>query len=187
MTSWLQRRSRFIPELRESGLVQRYHCWRTLNRQSVGEHTWQVMRIILHIHPYASRELLVAAMFHDAAEVRTGDIPLYAKRNRPDFKASLDSLEEEALQDMLPPELNQPLSLFEQKLLKVADLIEMGEFAREEMEMGNRTAEPILHNINRAILLLIAEFDFPDQIEQSILTHWNYIYFKEEKHIVAAE
>lgn len=62
------------------GAVKRYHTEPIDIRQDVAQHTWRMMVILQHIWPDASRELLLAAMRHDMAEVFVGDLPAPLKR-----------------------------------------------------------------------------------------------------------
>lgn len=54
---------------RLAGEVSRYHTWPHLRQQSVAEHSWQVMRIMLAIYPMVPRVLLIHCMAHDAGEI----------------------------------------------------------------------------------------------------------------------
>jgi len=49
--------------------------------------------ILQHIYPECSKQLLLAALTHDAAEYYTGDIPFPAKQASPELKSVLDNLE----------------------------------------------------------------------------------------------
>jgi 5'-deoxynucleotidase YfbR-like HD superfamily hydrolase len=128
---------------RSAGKVTRYHTWERIREQSVGEHTWQLIRIILTIHPQASRELMIYAMYHDVGERVTGDVPFPVKRERSEVKAAFDQMEHEAHLQMatawgvlagvrVPHE--------EMTTLKLAEFIEMMEWGLDEMALGNQNA-----------------------------------------------
>ena len=55
--------------------VKRYHTVTTLVSETVGHHSHGVAMMCLMFDPMASRQLLMAALFHDLAEHQTGDIP----------------------------------------------------------------------------------------------------------------
>jgi hypothetical protein len=58
------------------GDVVRYHTeGHALPRQTVAEHTWRMIAILLHLWPDASRELILAAHSHDKPEGVRGDPP----------------------------------------------------------------------------------------------------------------
>jgi 5'-deoxynucleotidase YfbR-like HD superfamily hydrolase len=129
---------------RIAGEVQRYHTWPHSREQSVGEHTWQVMRILSIIYPGASVNLLHYAIFHDVAEVFTGDLPYPIKKNHPQLSLYLDAIETDVMKhirktwDILPW---HPLSVNEAKIFKLAEYIEMWEWAISERLRGNQFAE----------------------------------------------
>jgi len=60
--------------------VKRFHTLTTLQTETVGHHSHGVACFTLLLDPDASRQLLLAALFHDLAEQYTGDIPSPAKR-----------------------------------------------------------------------------------------------------------
>lgn len=58
------------------GNVVRYHTeGHALPRQTVAEHSWRMMSILLHLWPDASREMILAAHSHDIPEGVRGDPP----------------------------------------------------------------------------------------------------------------
>lgn len=88
------------------------------------------------------------ALFHDASEIFTGDMPTPVKHFNPDFKDSFHKLEDKArnkLLGMLPPEMAdayRPLFFFEHeeeyaKLVKAADKIAALVKCIEEEKSGN--------------------------------------------------
>lgn len=130
---------------RSAGKISRYHTWERIRDQSVGEHTWQVMRIILALHPEASPQLLRYAMFHDVGERVTGDVPFPVKREHPEVKTAFDSMEGEAQLRMVPWGViaGVVLTVEERNLLKLAEFIEMMEWGLDEMALGNKNARII--------------------------------------------
>lgn len=128
---------------RSAGRVTRYHTWERLREQSVGEHTWQLIRIILAIHPHASRELLVYAMFHDVGERVTGDVPFPVKREHPEIKAAFDRMEHDAMLQMSVWGVQAGVRIPHEEMatLKLAEYIEMMEWGLDELALGNQNAE----------------------------------------------
>lgn len=127
--------------------VTRYHTWPRLRDQSVGEHSAQVMRILLAIHPEAPRHMLVHCIVHDIGEERTGDPPYPVKRDNPLFKKESDRIEREAHLSMCVPWLlpaPQCLTEDERAIFKLAEFIEMWEWGLYEMNLGNNYARLVV-------------------------------------------
>ncbi|HUD11471.1 MAG TPA: YfbR-like 5'-deoxynucleotidase [Candidatus Saccharimonadia bacterium] len=137
---------KFDPETldpRRALQVTRYHTWPRLREQSVGEHTAQVMRIMLAIYPSASVKLLTYALFHDIGEVAVGDVPYPAKNQDATIQAAFDAAELQAHIGMverfvLPAPID--ISPLEKLIFKLAEYIEMWEWGLHETNLGNRYA-----------------------------------------------
>ena len=109
------------------GSVLRYHTHGDTSLvQSVADHTWRVQVILLHLWPDASRDLLMAALYHDVAECFTGDIPAPVKR-MPGIMEEIKKLEKE-LDTLLGVNINLPLAAGLR--LKVADKLELLRWCR---------------------------------------------------------
>lgn len=76
------------------GAVRRYHTEEGMAAQTVAEHTWRLMVILLHLWPDASPRLLTTALYHDVPEGLFGDAPAPVKRD-PVLKAAYDVQEAE--------------------------------------------------------------------------------------------
>ncbi len=127
---------------RSAGQVTRYHTWARIREQSVGEHTWQLMRILLAIWPDCPREVLVEAMFHDVGERVTGDAPYPVKAESPPLKVEMDRLENGARLAMTAWGAVARLPLDEETrvVIKMAEFIEMAEWGMDEVALGNQNA-----------------------------------------------
>lgn len=107
----------------ESGRVLRYHAAPTVAPQTVGQHAWGVMLLVIYLtNGLASRKLLLAAAIHDAAELITGDVPLTAKRDFPELKECLTKVEEAVHQNLVLKAYD--LEPFDAAVLKLADTLE---------------------------------------------------------------
>jgi len=82
-----------IRKVLQSGNVVRFHSSIGMDKQKNSEHEWEVALILQYIYPQCSKELLLAALTHDAAEYYTGDIPFPTKQASPELKSVLDKLE----------------------------------------------------------------------------------------------
>ena len=125
---------------REAADVLRYHTQRTLRQQSIGAHSFGVMQLVLAADPECRKEVLVAAMRHDYAELATGDVPAPAKRASAALQDALDDLER--AQPYLAPHPG-PFTAEELRLLKWADTMELVLWCLEEHEMGNTLVDKV--------------------------------------------
>lgn len=81
-----------------SGFVHRWHTNPELARTAdrIDGHSGRVARIILHLHPAPSVNLLRAALTHDDGEIAVGDMKAPLKQARPDIAEALERIEAEA-------------------------------------------------------------------------------------------
>ncbi len=98
--------------------ITRWGLMRNTFSENIAEHSFQVAvlthalvlirRDILHLDAPDPDRCAVAAMYHDASETLTGDMPTPIKYHNADIKAAYKQVEKIAgnrLLDMLPPEL----------------------------------------------------------------------------------
>lgn len=130
---------------RLAGGVLRYHTWPTIQRQTVAEHTWQMLRILTTI--VAGKDLtlslLIEAIFHDAGELGPGDAPYPSKMNSPNYALASKDLERRAREQMVEEwgiPGDQLLTPNSKDILKVVDHLESWEFSLHEIELGNQHA-----------------------------------------------
>jgi hypothetical protein len=125
--------------------IRRYHTWRTLRSQSNGEHSCQIIRIMLCIWPEVPRKLIVHAAMHDVGEM-AGDIPYPFKKNNPKLRDEHGKAEREVYTTMADkwglPRLTV-LSHDEEKFFKMCEYLEMWEYGISEQRMGNSYAAMI--------------------------------------------
>lgn len=92
-----------IKTLWASGFVNRWHSHpdpRLRNAMdTTAAHAQRVAILCDQLFPSEHKRHVVAAMYHDAAECITGDVPYLAKRNHPGLRASLDRAEDQFLAD----------------------------------------------------------------------------------------
>jgi 5'-deoxynucleotidase YfbR-like HD superfamily hydrolase len=142
-----------VEDPRAVGEARRYHTWAIHRDQSVGEHTWQVMRILLTVWPLAPRNVIVHALMHDGGEM-SGDIQYPFKRLFPELRAGADKAEDYVRnlqrKSIGAPE-SKPLSAFEKLVFKACDNLEMWEMGMREVNMGNNYAKIICTRMMRAL------------------------------------
>jgi 5'-deoxynucleotidase YfbR-like HD superfamily hydrolase len=132
--------------LRFASRVKRFHTIPTTRDQSLAEHSYGVAVILLHIYEGNVRpELLKAALYHDLAELETGDIPATTKWRSPELRRQL-SLQEAEFDKRY--NLTQNLTAEETRELKFADMMELCQFCIDEINMGNKNAiEPLRNGV----------------------------------------
>lgn len=127
---------------RVAGQVQRFHTWPVHNGRSVGDHSWQIIRIMLTIWPSVPRKLIVHAALHDIGEM-AGDLPGGTKQSDPVLKQRMD-VAESANHEQMSAIWGLPraavLSDYESRAFKLFDQLEAWEFGLHEQNMGNRYA-----------------------------------------------
>jgi len=139
--------------------IERWSLMRSTTPENVAEHSYHVA-LIAHALGSIAREIfqrdinpdeaVTYALFHDATEVFTGDIPTPVKHHNPHILANFREIEAQASERLLstvPAELREsfrPL-LFRKptnpeldKLLKAADLLDAYLKCISEMSAGNR-------------------------------------------------
>lgn len=157
-------RDKVVTSSRLAGEVQRYHAWPHLRPQTVAEHTWQVMRVFQAMFSdEMTPEVWDHLLWHDAAEIGTGDIPFPLKSKYPELKKVLGEIEAEVLDNM---GISMPALTDRQRALcKIADLVEMYEWGYVEMMLGNRFAQPVVDDTLRAVIPLAREHGVLDRVE----------------------
>jgi hypothetical protein len=145
-------REKLLATARLAGEVVRYHTWPMHHRQTVGEHTWQCMRIYWQIWGPLPPMLTTYFIWHDAGELACGDLPFPVKSINPIIKAEMDELEERAVERMggADPREIHGHTLFKTRA-KACDLIDMHECGLAEVAMGNKFAQPIVDDTLRAL------------------------------------
>lgn len=120
--------------------LARYHSWAVHRRQSVGEHSAQIARILATVWPDCPRKMLLYCVLHDIGEM-TGDVQYPYKKKVPGLKVNMDMAESMVRFDMEQiiglPALPL-LSNYEKDVFKLCEYLEMWEYGLREMNMGNQ-------------------------------------------------
>lgn len=135
--------------LYNGGETRRFHTHPVLREQRVDAHSWGVAGLCHYFMGNNIRpHLLLAAMYHDLAEHKVGDIPAPAKRGMselmPDFHTRWGAMERMLLvqnshQDpRWSFEWESHLTPNEQRILKLADAGEGALYCIRERMMGNK-------------------------------------------------
>lgn len=131
-----------IKMAREAGAIRRFHAVRTIKEESVGEHSFNMMNLIMVLtEGKASRGLILAALTHDMGEYAVGDIPSQIKKALPpELRIKVDEQEYAAVRAIHPhlPGLDET----DLHLLKLADNLDGLLKCTDELKMGNHHVIP---------------------------------------------
>lgn len=151
--------------------ITRWGLMRNTFSENIQEHSHQVAvlahalalirRDILHLSGPDPDKCAVAALYHDASEILTGDLPTPIKYYNPDIKAAYKQVEHVAgnrLLDMLPEALREsyaPLVLEEDKevlpVVKAADKLSAHIKCLEEQKAGNTEFDSAVAQTRKAM------------------------------------
>ncbi|KUE79934.1 5'-deoxynucleotidase [Aeromonas schubertii] len=155
--------SHFFANLSRMKLIYRWPLMRNIQSENIAEHSLQVamvahalgtIRNTLFEGEVDAERAAVIALFHDATEVLTGDLPTPVKYYNPEIAREYKKIElaaEQRLLDMLPPALHQAyrplldsacLDAELARLVKDADTLCAYTKCLEELAAGNREFEP---------------------------------------------
>ncbi|MEL6671651.1 MAG: 5'-deoxynucleotidase [Bacteroidota bacterium] len=164
--------SHFFAYLSRMRLIQRWSLMFNIHQENVQEHSLQVCMIahvlaIIHNRVYegniSPEKVALYAMYHDASEVITGDLPTPIKYHSPKIADAYKEIEEVAhqrLMDMLPEKLQVDFQeiFFPQaedetywKFVKAADKISAYLKCLEELKAGNQEFSRAKNVIKQAI------------------------------------
>lgn len=124
---------------RVAGNVQRYHTQTLVKQESVAQHTFNMLNIVIILtQGQVSKRLLEAVLVHDMGEYITGDVPSPGKRAlNDDAKTSFLALEESSMR-AVHPTIEIELTLYEASVLKYADMLDGLMKCLDERMLGNR-------------------------------------------------
>jgi hypothetical protein len=147
-----------------AGRVKRYSTWPTLHQQTIGEHCWRVAGIFVEIFGMPRAEVLYFTLHHDSGELWAGDLPFGIKKAVVGLKDCMNMAEQIGLQylGIKLPELTKS----ELVQVKICDLLEMHEFGKIEIDMGNKYAFPIIKDTLYLAQRLAGEHCFSEKVNR---------------------
>ena len=167
----------FFAYLSRLKLIRRWSLMRNTVPENDAEHSLQVAMIA---HPIAviardrygkqvnPEHVLSLAVYHDATEVMTGDLPTPVKYHNDELRGAyhrLESLSADRLLALLPEDLQPAFtpymkqeSGYEHTLVKAADRISAYIKCMEEQRAGNREFDYAAENVRKSI----ASIDLPE-------------------------
>lgn len=168
--------------------TKRYHTWPTLREQTVGAHSFSVAMLCSLMAQDASHvggeglsvPLLMAALTHDLAEHKLGDLPAPAKRQMPHvhiidgepmpFREHWGNMEV-ALLTEVGLDWEQALGPKSRRWLKLADAMDGALWCIRERAMGNRLIETVYSNFRSYIQQLLHEPEREEQMVNDIVQY----------------
>lgn len=162
--------SHFFAYLSRLRHIRRWGLMRNTEPENDAEHSLQVA-LIAHALAVLARDrygrgvepehVLALAVYHDATEVLTGDLPTPVKYHSPELRSAyrhLESLAAQRLTNMLPASMRAVYAPYlmqgedeAHELVKAADKISAYIKCLEEQRAGNREFDAAGENILRAI------------------------------------
>lgn len=150
--------------------TKRYHTTDTLTSQTVGEHSFGVAMFCLILTAgKCSNALVYAALTHDLAEHKVGDIASPVKRKIPELKEIVDDYEEDCLR-LAGFEVNLPAE--ETRILKLADYMDGCMFCIREARYGHNAIKEVYGNFLSYILELDPEVGPERLVLATIIRLW---------------
>lgn len=137
-------------QLLDCGQVTRYHTEPIPTRQNNAEHQWGVAVILMMITK-PSYALLCAALTHDMAERKAGDMPAPFKWSNPEVRVMLDAFEHSISKEYGTDIWEAQLTVEEKKLLKLADYLEAATFSHRIFKQGVQYGLSIFNNLYREL------------------------------------
>ena len=149
--------------------INRWALMRNLRAETLSEHTLETAFIAHCLAVIAKKrfsenidpdKVAVTALFHDTAEVITGDLPTPVKYYNDDIKGAYKQIEATAqkqLTELLPADFKKDFDLIynpdelTKRLVKAADKLSALIKCTEELNMGNREFEVAKHSTMKAL------------------------------------
>ena len=170
-------KSHFFAYMARMRFIQRWALMRNTAPENVQEHSHQVA-VLAHALAVIRKEkfdgtvdpgaVAVAALYHDASEILTGDMPTPIKYDNPAIRKAYKDVEavaEQKLVDFLPEELRpiyRPILTAEDKeveeLVKAADKLSAHIKCMEELKAGNNEFREAAAQTRRAL----EAYDLPE-------------------------
>lgn len=160
----------FFAYLSRLKLISRWSLMRNTQPENDAEHSLQVA-MIAHAIAVIGRDryhrdtnpehVLALAVYHDATEVMTGDLPTPVKYHSDELRGAyhrLEDLSADRLLALLPPDMRGPFSPYlkqasgyDREIVKAADRISAYIKCMEEKRAGNREFDYAAENIHKSL------------------------------------
>jgi len=149
---------------RESGAVRRVHVAPFHGEYNNAIHVYNVLVLLWAFRPQLWATLGPAALFHDAPERFTGDIPGQVIDDHPELASALRAMDEDICARFGIPDAHQ-LSPEHRDVLKALDRLELWLWCLEQYRMGNQQTEEIRLRIEAGWLKKPLPHDMQEFVE----------------------
>jgi hypothetical protein len=146
--------------LREGGQTKRCHTHPALTHYDVAQHCYNMVALLMVLHPKPSMELVTEIMTHDLAERWTGDLPAPVKWRERAF-ANEAALVEDAVLKNLGYNNQELLSEGDRAWLKALDSLELWLWAQHELYLGNQYMRGMIERLD---LYFSTRSDIPEPV-----------------------
>lgn len=147
-----------------TGLPRRFHTVPILKEQTLAAHSWGVAMLMFIIYGQSEPGLtmvdIMAALTHDLAEERFGDMPAPTKRSLgeifPDFREKYGAMEQRHLTNY-GMNWEEFLDDDKKRRLKLCDSLEGALYCCRERALGNRTIRDCFVNFRAYVAELLGD------------------------------
>ena len=172
--------SKFFAYISRMKNIRRWGLMRSFREENVQEHSLQVAMFahalaLLENERYGgnydAEHVMAIAVYHETAEVITGDLVTPIKYYNDDIKSAykhIEGIAEERMISMLPDDmiplyrpLIQPSSEKEKRIVKAADKLAAYTKCLEEVRSGNLEFEKASEKLKKSIEQMAEEWDLP--------------------------
>ncbi|WP_148861116.1 5'-deoxynucleotidase [Marinobacter fonticola] len=164
--------SHFFAYIARLRWIRRWGLMRNAIEENVATHSWEVATIAhalalirnRHFHGQVNADrVAAAALYHDATEVITGDLPTPVKYHSSVMREAFGEIEhraEDELLELLPPSLKDDFALYVKEsqwtaevksLVKAADRLSAWLKCQAEISAGNKEFEPAAIQIRQRL------------------------------------
>lgn len=107
--------------------ISRFHTVASLHpKQTVGSHSFGVAILINELWEDTTKNLIMAALYHDVPELILGDIPFTAKCDYSEIALAFEKAEEKVSEELELPQVKSfLLTDGEKRRLKMADMLDL--------------------------------------------------------------
>ena len=179
----------WINTARNAGRIQRFHTKPLLFGQSIGEHSFNSLFIMLELAKDADNidenKLMKYVLMHDLCESASGDCVGSTKAEYPELKKVLDSIEQDWFNKHVPEHLQDAFDLNEKERLiaKLSDLAEGLVTALNDVRLGNKILESAVRDIYNTLMNKWVDAEtMYDDLEENVgrIVYWIDNEFDEE-------
>lgn len=151
-----------VQAFREASQVKRCHLYPYHGSYTVGQHTFDMLTLLLELNPNASRYLIMAVIYHDMSERWTGDMPAHMFRKVKGLAEKWDKLNEEVMTDNFVPSVD--LTPEEEKWLHAVDKLELLLWCTDQLKLGNQHISDMAERVRQ----WIDKMDLPEEARRFV-------------------